>query len=121
MSMPTAFTTAMLAWGLVSFGPGYGQEEGAQLKVQKQVVWGADYLLKTLKPNGQGFNLIYQVRAEEAYTAMSKCFSSLHAAINCMGGLCNAIREYGAVNLLDRKTNSSRYVKNETSMLFTTD
>ena len=63
MTMPTAFTTAMLAWGLLSFGSGYSQEPGLSLKVEQQVVWGADYLLKTVSPNGQGFDLIYQVRS----------------------------------------------------------
>ncbi len=61
MTMPTAFTTAMLAWGLISFGTGYAQEPGLTLKVQQQVVWGADYLVKTVVPNGQGYNLVYQV------------------------------------------------------------
>lgn len=63
MTMPTAFTTAMLAWGLVSFGPGYAEDPGTVLEVQQQVVWGADYLLKTVLPNGPGFDLIYQVKA----------------------------------------------------------
>ena len=61
MTMPTAFTTAMLAWGFISFGTGYAQEPGLTLKVQQQVVWGADYLVKTVVPNGQGYNLVYQV------------------------------------------------------------
>ena len=64
MTMPTAFTTAMLAWGLLSFGSGYSQEPGLSLKVEQQVVWGADYLLKTVKSNGQGFDLIYQVKGK---------------------------------------------------------
>ena len=61
MTMPTAFTVAMLAWGLNSFGAGYAVEEGANLEVQEQLVVGADYLLKTARPSGQGYILVYQV------------------------------------------------------------
>ena len=62
MTMPAAFTTAMLAWGLLSFQSGYSQQPDLPLKVQQQVIWGADYLLKTVKPSSQGFNLVYQVQ-----------------------------------------------------------
>jgi len=61
MTMPTAFSTAMLAWGLLSFGKGYSLEAGSSLQVQQQVLWGADYLLRTVQPVGPGYNLVYQV------------------------------------------------------------
>lgn len=59
----------MLAWGLITFGKGYDMETGSSLKVQQQVVVGADYLLKTVQTSGQGFLLVYQVggKCELAY------------------------------------------------------
>lgn len=51
----------MLAWGLLSFGKGYSLEAGSSLQVQQQVLWGADYLLRTVQPVGPGYNLVYQV------------------------------------------------------------
>jgi hypothetical protein len=61
MTMPTAFSTAMLAWGLLSFKGGYTLKGGTTLEVQQQIVWGADYLLKTVQQVGAGYNLVYQV------------------------------------------------------------
>lgn len=75
MTMPAAFTTAMLAWGLLSFQSGYSQQPDLPLKVQQQVIWGADYLLKTVKPSSQGFNLVYQVQLSILRSAKSRLFS----------------------------------------------
>ena len=63
MTLPTAFTVSMLAWGLISFPAGYSKAAGATSSAQDQVVWGADYLLKTVIPtSGGGISLIYQVK-----------------------------------------------------------
>lgn len=63
MTMPTAFTTAMLAWGLVSFRDGYSKQAGAIPRVDQQIVWGADYLLKLVSSSSpSSFSIIYQVR-----------------------------------------------------------
>ena len=65
--MPTAFTTAMLAWGLLAFPSGYakaGQSESALEAVR----WGTDYLMKTVRPGNlkqtvnTGYTIVYQVR-----------------------------------------------------------
>ena len=47
MTMPTAFTTAMLAWGLLSFPAGY-KSAGVTNAAEAEVAWGADYLLKAV-------------------------------------------------------------------------
>ena len=63
MTMPSAFATAMLAWGLVSFKGGYQQSSGASSHTEQQVQWGADYLLKTLySPAAGSYYVIYQVQ-----------------------------------------------------------
>ncbi len=61
MTMPTAFTVSMLAWGMLAFPDGYtkAQQIGPGLG---NVRWGSDYLLKTFKPDPTKGNLIvYQV------------------------------------------------------------
>ena len=63
--MTTAFTTSMLAWGLLAFPTGYaraGQTHAALANVR----WGADYLLKAYTPNAHpkhagDLNIVYQV------------------------------------------------------------
>ena len=66
MTMPTAFTTAMLAWGLLAFPAGYksaGQTEEALTTIR----WGTDYLMKTVRAGNikqtvtTGYTIVYQV------------------------------------------------------------
>ena len=64
MSVPTAFTTSLLAWGLLAFPHGYAGANQTYA-TQQSVRWGADYLLKTLIANSTGGNvssIVYQVR-----------------------------------------------------------
>lgn len=64
MTMPSAFTTAMLAWGLASNRNGFAKTKGAIANAEQQVVWGADYLLKMLyAPSAGSLYVIHQVRA----------------------------------------------------------
>ena len=64
MTAPTAFTTTMLAWGLLAFPDGYKniKKTGA---ARDNIRWGTDYLLKTYTPDKQlgGFRIIYQVKS----------------------------------------------------------
>ena len=67
MTLPAAFSTALLAWGLLSFPAGYAKQTGATAYTAQQVEWGADYLLKTISPaSGGGYNLVYQVDTERS-------------------------------------------------------
>lgn len=62
MTLPAAFSTALLAWGLLSFPAGYAKQANVAAYTAQQVQWGADYLLKSISPaSGGGYNLIYQV------------------------------------------------------------
>lgn len=47
MTMPTAFTTATLAWGLLTFPQGY-RDAGATAAARAELTWGAKYLLKAV-------------------------------------------------------------------------
>lgn len=65
MTQTTAFTTAMLAWSILAFPQGYqkGKVMGPALE---GVRWGADYLLKTFRPDPKakspgGLIIVYQV------------------------------------------------------------
>ncbi|CAL8466081.1 g5617 [Coccomyxa elongata] len=63
MTMPTAFTVSMLAWGMLAFPGGYAKAGniGAGLG---NVRWGSDYLLKTFRPDtttNKGHFIVYQV------------------------------------------------------------
>jgi endoglucanase len=63
LSMTTAFTTTLMAWGLLTFPKGYAKagEAGAALDT---IRWGADYLLKTVREDTgprKGYVLAYQV------------------------------------------------------------
>lgn len=63
MTVTTAFTTSMLAWGLLTFPKGYARA-GETKHALEAVKWGADYLLKTFHPEtGRkgGFTMVYQV------------------------------------------------------------
>ena len=61
MTMPTAFSVSILAFGFITFPGGYSEQPGLQQKVQNQITWGADYLLKTVRPQGAGYSIVYQV------------------------------------------------------------
>lgn len=52
LTMPTAFTVSMLAWGLLSFPDGY-QKADATADTLSSIKWGADWLVKAI---GQGTN-----------------------------------------------------------------
>ena len=63
MSVPMAFTTSLLAWGMLAFPSGYAAANQTHAG-QQSVRWGADYLLKTLIANSTGGNvssIVYQV------------------------------------------------------------
>lgn len=63
MTVPTAFTVSMLAWGMLAFPHGY--TKAGQVNAGLQTVrWGSDYLLKTFKPDtttNKGLLIVYQV------------------------------------------------------------
>lgn len=61
MTMPTAFSVSILAFGFISFPGGYSEQPGLQQNVRNQITWGADYLLKTVRTQGAGFSIVYQV------------------------------------------------------------
>ena len=81
MSIPTAFTTSLLAWGMLAFPAGYAAANQTYAGEQS-VRWGADYLLKTLIANSTGGNvssIVYQVLVVSAHTL---------AALHAMCGAC---------------------------------
>ena len=47
MTMPHAFTTALLAWGLLSFPHGFN-DSSQTVNAQAELTWGANYLLKAV-------------------------------------------------------------------------
>lgn len=61
-TMTAAFTTTMLAWGMLQFKSGYAKAGQTQWGME-EVKWGTDYLLKTVvgKPGNQ--TIVYQVTA----------------------------------------------------------
>ena len=66
LTMPTAFTVSMLAWGALAFPAGY-QKAHQMPQLLNTVRWGADYLMKTWKPDtltdrSVGYLIVYQVR-----------------------------------------------------------
>lgn len=65
MTMPTAFTVSMLAWGMLSFPEGY-QRAGQVPQGLQTVRWGSDYLMKTFRKDDTGakkpgYLIVYQV------------------------------------------------------------
>ena len=63
MTVTTAFTTTMLAWGLLTFPKGYARA-GETKSALAAVRWGSDYLLKTFHPETGargGYAMVYQV------------------------------------------------------------
>ena len=49
LTMPTAWTTALLAWGVLAFPQGWARA-GGTAEALGAVRWGTDYLLKTFHP-----------------------------------------------------------------------
>jgi len=66
MTMPAAFATSMLAWGLLEFPTGY-KKANATAHALDTLRWSADYLLKTVKKDRKRsdryseYILVYQV------------------------------------------------------------
>jgi Glycosyl hydrolase family 9 len=71
MTIPTAFTTTMLAWSMLSFPKAY-TAAGTVDRTMSQVGWGADYLTKTFTTsvaatnttNGTTGSIVYQARID---------------------------------------------------------
>ena len=70
MTQPIAFSTAMLAWGMLSFTKGFSSGgESNTAAALENVEWGADYLMKTFRPGNaaqtvaDGYTIVYQVPA----------------------------------------------------------
>lgn len=60
MTMPTAFTVSMLAWGLMAFPHSYARSGHTQAALDS-VKWGSDYLMKTFaKDPKKGYLIVYQ-------------------------------------------------------------
>jgi endoglucanase len=78
MTIPTAFTTTMLAWSMLSFPKAY-IAAGAVDSAMSQVGWGADYLAKTFATstaatnttNGTTGSIVYQVPQHTALAPAS--------------------------------------------------
>ena len=70
MTQPIAFSTSLLAWGMLAFGKGFsqGQQSNAAGGLEN-VMWGADYLMKTFRTgnaaqtSSAGLTIVYQVPA----------------------------------------------------------
>ena len=66
--MPSAFTTTMLAWGMLAFPTAY-QKAGEMDHATQTLRWGTDYLLKLYTPasstntskTAHQYQIIYQV------------------------------------------------------------
>ena len=70
MTQPIAFSTSLLAWGMLKFGTGFSK--GKQSNTDgglENVMWGADYLMKTFRTGNAaqtstaGLTIVYQVPA----------------------------------------------------------
>ena len=64
VTMPIAWSTAMLAWGVQDFLPGY-KKSGSYAAAILNIKWGTDYLLKTIVGNTTApgnIKIIWQVR-----------------------------------------------------------
>ncbi len=86
MTVPTAFTVSLLAWGLLAFPGGYAAANQTAAG-QASVRWGADYLLKTLIANSTGGNvssIVYQARP----VAAAPGAAAPDAGRICDGGGC---------------------------------
>jgi hypothetical protein len=63
--MPAAWSTALLAWGVLAFPQG-GARAGGTADALGAVRWGTDYLLKTFHPYSGaagGYTIVHQARA----------------------------------------------------------
>ena len=77
MTLPTAFTTAVLAWGLLTFPRGYSRSKTTAATVD-EVRWGAQYLLSAIGGEDAPF-LVSQVRPD------CKCLSEKHVPLRRTG------------------------------------
>ena len=80
LTMPTAFTVSMLAWGALAFPTGY-QKAHQMPQLLNTVRWGSDYLMKTWKPDTMsdrsvGYLIVYQARLlhPAAHPSIVQCF-----------------------------------------------
>jgi len=65
LTMPAAWSTALLAWGVLAF-PGGWVRAGGTADALGAVRWGTDYLLKTFHPYAGaagGYTIVHQARA----------------------------------------------------------
>ena len=70
MTQPIAFSTSLLAWGLLKFGTGFskGKQSNTDSGLEN-VMWGADYLKNTFRTGNadqtstDGLTIVYQVSA----------------------------------------------------------
>ena len=64
LTMPTAFTVAMLSWGLLAFPEGY-TKAGATTETLSGIKWGADWLVQTMGEGANGTSnstsIVYQM------------------------------------------------------------
>lgn len=70
LTLPIAFSTSMLAWGILEFPSGY-KKSNQTLHAMDTLRWGTDYLMKTFAKDtkhSQGkivhYNIVYQVRVQ---------------------------------------------------------
>ena len=90
MTMPTAFTVSMLAWGALAFPSGY-QKARQMPHVLQTIRWGSDYLMKTWKPDtlgpsSAGYLIIYQVRLLPwHYSCVARNALCQRTAVSCNG------------------------------------
>ena len=79
MTMPTAFTTALLAWGLLTFPRGYS-EAGMTATAQSELQWGANYLLKAVGGTNASY-LISQVSLSCGLSSGAQAMQRLQGAL----------------------------------------
>lgn len=99
MSVPTAFTTSLLAWGMLAFPSGYAAANQTYAG-QQSVRWGADYLLKTLIANSTGGNvssIVYQVLVTSGAGIMQALCGRMHLIAACTCSL--AQHQHGATQV----------------------
>lgn len=79
VTMPIAWSTAMLAWGVQDFTAGY-KKSGSYAAAILNIKWGTDYLLKTIVGNTTApgnLKLIWQVGASRPHNSAPPAHSFL--------------------------------------------
>ena len=82
LTMPAAFTTTMLAWGMLAFPAAY-QKAGEMDHATQTLRWGTDYLLKLYTPasstntsrTAHQYQIIYQVPSCHLPTSCMPCLT----------------------------------------------